>query len=70
MSDLKKNTDTNNLPITNKEKVETILILSAIGVGGIFAVVLVGKIIGLIIPIGIVAIAGYFVYPYVKQKLK
>jgi hypothetical protein len=70
MSDLKKNTDTNNLPITNKEKVETILILSTIGVGGIFAVVLVGKIIGLIIPIGIVAIAGYFVYPYVKEKLK
>jgi hypothetical protein len=70
MSDLKKTTDTNDLPVTTKEKVETILILTGIGVGGLLAVVLIGKIIGLVIPIAILGVVGYFAYPYIKEKLK
>jgi hypothetical protein len=67
MSDLNK--QNNDLPVTTKEKVETILMLAGIGVGGLLAVVFVGKLIGLVVPILILGGVGYFAYPYVKSKL-
>jgi hypothetical protein len=67
MSDLNKRD--NDLPVTTKEKVETILILAGIGVGGILAIVFVGKLIGLVVPILILGGVGYFAYPYIKAKL-
>ena len=67
MSDLDKRPQ--DLPVTAKEKAETILILTGIGVGTILAVVFVGKLIGLVVPIIVLGGIGYFAYPYVKEKL-
>lgn len=69
MSDLKKN-DSSELPVTTKEKVETILILTSIGVGTLLAVAFIGKLIGLVVPLVLLVGIGYFAYPRIKDKLK